>query len=275
MFTNCTSFEESLENGVKLHKHVSKDLQLKGKHLNIGLNGGIVANLDSPGDVMKMVTDCASELNLGSCRLGVDVSAPSFASSGEGEDGGLMYNPSHSDKASELKSGEDMMDMYLDWLLRFNISTMDDLFAHGDGEVMMLFKERIDSELARSKERAAELAASKRKGRSAAADEFADDPVIAFEVIGNDPSCHLQIVGNELVRGADDIDRFHEEQTVNTLVLTLKKGGTVTGCIELAAKARGLGWGIIVASDSKLSVGDSEDDFIAHLAIGIKAGQIR
>mmetsp|Transcript_13985 Transcript_13985/g.16667 ORF Transcript_13985/g.16667 Transcript_13985/m.16667 type:complete len:272 (+) Transcript_13985:898-1713(+) len=222
----------------------------------------------------QLVTDCATELSLSSCRLGLDMCAASFASSGEGDEGALLYNPARSDKTSEFKSGEELMDMYLDWLLRFNINTMDDLFAQGDTEVMMRFKERIDSELARSKERAAELAATKRKGR-AAADEFGDDPVIPFEVVGNDPSCHLQIVGNDLIRSAEDLDRFHEEQTANTIVLTLRKGFTVTGCIDLAAKAHGLGWGIVVSSDSKVESGETEDDFIAHLAIGIKAGQIR
>jgi len=62
---------------------------------------------------------------------------------------------------------------------------------------------------------------------------------------------------------------------VNTLLLTLRKGKTVSGYIELTAKAQALGWGVIAASESAAEAGETTDDFIAHLAIGTKAGQLR
>ena len=147
--------------------------------------------------------------------------------------------------------------------------------------------------------------------------------VVAFESVGNDPTCSMQIVGNHICRNGDDVERYHEEQTVrghtvdtrvassaqryssrqrsacrliypcvfapvlprgglnmallqvNTLVLTLRKGKTVSGCIELAAKAQALGWGVVAASESAAEAGETTDDFIAHLAIGTKAGQLR
>lgn len=63
MFTNCATFEEALESGVKLQKHLSNDLKAKHKHLNCGLNGGLVSSVTDVTDVMKVLL-CANALFL-------------------------------------------------------------------------------------------------------------------------------------------------------------------------------------------------------------------
>jgi enolase len=75
-----------------------------------------------------------------------------------------------------------------------------------------------------------------------------------------------------LERDSCCVGRFHEEQTINTLNLTLKKGKTVSGCIEMIAKAKSLGWGIVASIES---AAETSDDFIAHLAVGAKVGQLK
>ena len=58
---------------------------------------------------------------------------------------------------------------------------------------------------------------------------------------------------------------------MNTMVVTLHKGKTVTGCIELVAKAQQLGWGVVVASETFTeSGGETCVDVVAHLAVGTK-----
>ena len=129
-------------------------------------------------------------------------------------------------------------------------------------------------QVGRAKERAADQAKFGKKGGAEEGGEEGD-AVVPLEPLGNDPTCYLQLAGNDLCRSGDDVERFHEEQTVNTLVLTLRKGRTVTGCIELAAKAQGLGWGVVVAIESAVEAAETDDDFVAHLAVGTKAGQFR
>jgi enolase len=62
---------------------------------------------------------------------------------------------------------------------------------------------------------------------------------------------------------------------VNTLVMTLRKGRTVTGFIELSAKAQSVGWGLVAAVESATAAAETTDDFLAHIAVGAKAGQFR
>jgi len=56
MFKDMMSFEESLEAGVRLHRHLAKELTTRGKNLNTGISGGLVSGLDNPADVMKVNT---------------------------------------------------------------------------------------------------------------------------------------------------------------------------------------------------------------------------
>ena len=161
------------------------------------------------------------------------------------------------------------------WFLWFLWLLMGD---QSDSGSFMRLKERLDTEMARYREReAAAKKKSKGKGKGAAHEEEDDgDPIIKFEEVGNDPACLLQIVGNNICASVEDVERFNEEQTVNTLVLTLRKGRTVSGCIDLCAKAQSSGWAVCCATENNLSeAAETSDDFIAHLAVGVKAGQFR
>ena len=62
-------------------------------------------------------------------------------------------------------------------------------------------------------------------------------------------------------------------QGLNTLVLTLRKGKTVGGAIELVKKAQTQGWGVVVAAETE--AGETDDNFIAHFAVGVRAGQYK
>ena len=59
-------------------------------------------------------------------------------------------------------------------------------------------------------------------------------------------------------------------QGLNTLVLTLRKGKTVGGAIELVKKAQAQGWGVVVAAETE--AGETDDTFIAHFAVGARRG---
>jgi enolase len=47
-------------------------------------------------------------------------------------------------------------------------------------------------------------------------------------------------------------------------------------CAGLAdTRAQGLGWGVVVSSEPASEAAETTDDFVAHLAVGTKAGQFR
>ena len=72
---------------------------------------------------------------------------------------------------------------------------------------------------------------------------------------------------------ADDVAMFDEQKTINTLNLTLSKGKTVSGALDLAKAAKSKGWGIVVSSET--TTPETDDSFAAHFAVGVRAGQFK
>merc|ERR1712157_633714 len=57
----------------------------------------------------------------------------------------------------------------------------------------------------------------------------------------------------------------------NALLLKVNQIGTVTEAIEAANLAQSNGWGVMVSHRS----GETEDTFIADLAVGLRTGEIK
>ncbi|TVU47624.1 hypothetical protein EJB05_07230 [Eragrostis curvula] len=81
-----------------------------------------------------------------------------------------------------------------------------------------------------------------------------------------------QVVGDDLLMSDPErIKRAVSEYTCNALVLKANQIGTVTEAIEVVKQAKDAHWGVMVSHRS----GDTEDSFIADLAVGAAAGQIK
>jgi len=86
--------------------------------------------------------------------------------------------------------------------------------------------------------------------------------------IGN----HVQIVGDDLlVTNVKRIQKAIELKACNALLLKVNQIGSVTESIEACKLAQKKGWGVMVSHRS----GETEDSFIADLAVGLKTGQIK
>lgn len=179
------------------------------------------------------------------------------------------WNPPGGEK---LKTGEDMVDMMMSWVSQFSLASLDDPFHALDSESFLKLKERVDVEVGRVRERAARQAeADEEEAGAAPADGEA--PVMDLKPVGNDSTCLLQFTANGACRTAQEMDRFNEAQTINAIGLSLRKGRTVTGCIEINDKARSFGWAVTVAAEREF--GETDDAFLAHLAVGLRAGQLK
>lgn len=83
---------------------------------------------------------------------------------------------------------------------------------------------------------------------------------------------HLQIVGDDLlVTQAARIERAARTGAANAALIKVNQNGTLTGALAATAAARAAGLRTIVSARS----GETEDDFIADLAVGLDAGQIK
>ncbi|KAF7256127.1 hypothetical protein EG68_07055 [Paragonimus skrjabini miyazakii] len=84
--------------------------------------------------------------------------------------------------------------------------------------------------------------------------------------------CNIQIVGDDLtvtnpVRVQQAIDR----RACNCLLLKVNQIGTVTEAIRACKLAQSAGWSVMVSHRS----GETEDNFIADLVVGLRTGQIK
>ena len=81
-----------------------------------------------------------------------------------------------------------------------------------------------------------------------------------------------QVVGDDLLMSDPErIKRAVNEYTCDALTLKASQVGTVTEAIEAVKQAKDAHWGVMVSHRS----GDTDDSFIADLAVGAAAGQIK
>jgi enolase len=82
----------------------------------------------------------------------------------------------------------------------------------------------------------------------------------------------LQLVGDDLF--ATNLVRLQKgiaEQAANTVLIKLNQNGTLTGTLNVIRLARDSGYATVVSARS----GETDDSFIADLAVGTNAGQIK
>lgn len=103
-------------------------------------------------------------------------------------------------------------------------------------------------------------------------DPFEEEDFMGFPEIIEEMGERLIVFGDDLL--ASNVERIklvHEKGTYNGLILKPNQVGTVTETIEAAKLAKSFGWKIMVSNRA----GETEDDFIADLAVGIGAEFIK
>lgn len=82
----------------------------------------------------------------------------------------------------------------------------------------------------------------------------------------------IQIVGDDLlVTNPKRVQEAIKKNACNALLLKVNQTGTLTEALDAAKLAKSAGWNVIVSHRS----GETEDSFIADLAVGINAGQCK
>merc|ERR1712032_622830 len=81
-----------------------------------------------------------------------------------------------------------------------------------------------------------------------------------------------QVVGDDLlVTNPKRVQKAIDEKACNALLLKVNQIGSVSESIEAVNMAKKAGWGVMTSHRS----GETEDTFIADLAVGLKTGQIK
>jgi len=103
-------------------------------------------------------------------------------------------------------------------------------------------------------------------------DPFDQDDFGSYKTMTDKVGVGCQIVGDDLlVTNPTRVKKAIDEKACNALLLKVNQIGSITEAIEAVNMAKSAGWGVMTSHRS----GETEDAFIADLAVGLKTGQIK
>ena len=103
-------------------------------------------------------------------------------------------------------------------------------------------------------------------------DGLAENDWDGWHAITDEIGDHIQLIGDDLfVTNTEILERGIEEGVANSILIKVNQIGTVTETLEAIALARRYGYTSIISHRS----GETEDTFIADLAVATNAGQIK
>ncbi|HHQ45430.1 MAG TPA: phosphopyruvate hydratase, partial [Candidatus Altiarchaeales archaeon] len=103
-------------------------------------------------------------------------------------------------------------------------------------------------------------------------DGMAEDDWDGWSMLKKKLGSRIQLTGDDLlVTNVERIKTAIEKDAVNALLLKVNQIGSVTESIDAAELAFNQGWGVTVSHRS----GETEDSFIADLAVGLDCAQIK
>lgn len=103
-------------------------------------------------------------------------------------------------------------------------------------------------------------------------DSHGEDDWKGFVAMQSAIGDRVQLVGDDLfVTNTKRLQKGIDEKAANAILIKLNQIGTVSETADAVALAHKNGWHAIVSHRS----GETEDTFIAHLAVGLQTGQIK
>jgi enolase len=103
-------------------------------------------------------------------------------------------------------------------------------------------------------------------------DAFDEDDWESWSSMVSSVGTEVQIVGDDLtVTNPTKIARAVEDKAANALLLKVNQIGSISEAIQAVKDAKAAGWGVMTSHRS----GETEDTYIADLAVGLCTGQIK
>ncbi|MFQ5933467.1 MAG: phosphopyruvate hydratase [Dehalococcoidia bacterium] len=103
-------------------------------------------------------------------------------------------------------------------------------------------------------------------------DGLAEDDWEGWERLMFKIGSRVQVIGDDLyATNPERLAQGIDQKASNAILIKPNQIGTLTETLQVAEKARGVGWGTVISHRS----GETEDTTIADLAVGTAAGQIK
>lgn len=93
-----------------------------------------------------------------------------------------------------------------------------------------------------------------------------------WKILTSELGSQVQLVGDDLfTTNLDRVQRGVDSGVANGVLIKLNQNGTLSGTLEVIRRAREAGYAAVISARS----GETEDTFIADLAVGTRAGHIK
>jgi enolase len=214
---------EAIRMGAEVFHHLKKILHDSGHGTAVGDEGGFAPNLKSNQEAIELILKAIESAGY---KPGDQIALALDAASSEFYDKSGKYIFKKSDKS--VKSADDMVKLYADWVNKYPIVSIEDGLAEDDWEGWQLLTREL--------------------GRK------------------------TQLVGDDLfVTNTERLARGMGMGVGNAILIKVNQIGTLTETLDAINMARKASYGIVISHRS----GESEDTFIADLAVATNAGQIK
>jgi len=222
MPAGAPDFREGLRCGAEIFHALKSVLKKKGLSTAVGDEGGFAPDLKSNEEALEVIMTAIEKAGYQAGKdvfLALDVAASEFFKNGQ-----YVFEKS----GGAVRSSDQMVEMYLDWVAKFPIISIEDGLSEDDW--------------------AGWATLSKKLGHS------------------------VQLVGDDLfVTNPKRLQKGIDQGIANSILIKVNQIGSLTEtlqCIELAKCNR---YTSVISHRS----GETEDPFIADLAVATNAGQIK
>jgi enolase len=246
MPVGAPSFSEGLRWGVEVFHALKGALKKHGYSTAVGDEGGFAPSCKSNEEAIQIVLEAIAAAGYKpgeQVSIALDPASSEFFDKASGK-----YVFKKSDKSTH--SSSEMAAYWTKWAEKYPIVSIEDGMAEDDWAGWKLLTQAMGT-----------------KSSTAVISSGARTPSSSSST-----SKHIQLVGDDLfVTNTARLSRGINEGIANAILIKLNQIGTVTETIDAIELARKAGFHSIISHRS----GETEDTFIADLAVATAAGQIK
>ena len=223
MPAGAKSLPDAVRMGAEVFHTLKKILHDSGHATAVGDEGGFAPNLKSNQEAIELILKAIEQAGY---KPGEDISIALDPASSEFYDKSGKYIFKKSDKS--VKSAEDMVRFWADWVNKYPIVSIEDGLAEDDWDGWKMLTKELGKK--------------------------------------------VQLVGDDLfVTNTERLAHGMGMGVANAILIKVNQIGTLTETLDAINMARKASYGIVISHRS----GESEDTFIADLAVATNAGQIK
>ncbi len=261
MPAGAPNFSEALRWGVEIFHALKSSLKKRGYNTAVGDEGGFAPSCKSNEEAIQIVVEAISAAGYTpgeQVSIALDPASSEFYDKASGK-----YVFKKSDKSTH--SSNEMAAYWTAWTEKYPIVSIEDGMAEDDWAGWKALTQSVGGASAHSA-----AAGSKETYQVSGYPNPYVIPTPEKSSLG--PSRRIQLVGDDLfVTNTERLSRGINEGVANAILIKLNQIGSVTETIDAIELGRKAGYNSIISHRS----GETEDTFIADLAVATAAGQIK